>query len=113
MTAVRESRNRGSRRLDWRGAAASALGLVSVTLGLTQAASRPWGSPLVAGPLLAGVVLLAGFALWERRSAHPMVPPALLAARSFVSASAVYLISYTAFSGVVFYVTLLYQDING
>jgi len=113
MTAVRESRNRGSRRLDWPGAAASALGLVSVTLGLTQAASRPWGSPLVAGPLLAGVVLLAGFALWERRSAHPMVPPALLAARSFVSASAVYLISYTAFSGVVFYVTLLYQDING
>jgi hypothetical protein len=42
-----------------------------------------------------------------------MVPPALLGARSFVSASAVYLISYTAFSGVVFYVTLLYQDVNG
>ena len=40
-----------------------------------------------------------------------MVPPALLRARSFVSASAVYLISYTAFSGVLFYVTLLDQDV--
>lgn len=113
MTAARESRGPGSRRLDSPGVAASALGLVLVTLGLTQAASHPWGSWLVAVPLIAGGVFLAGFALWERRSPHPMVPPALLGARSFVSASAVYLISYTAFSGVVFYVTLLYQDVNG
>jgi hypothetical protein len=35
-------------------------------------------------------------------------PSALLRARSFASASAVYLISYTAFSGVMFYVILLY-----
>lgn len=113
LIAVRESRTPGSRRLDGPGVAASALGLASVTLGLTQAASHPWGSWLVAGPLIAGGVLLAGFALWERRSPYAMVPPALLGARSFVSASAVYLISYTAFSGVVFYVTLLYQDVNG
>jgi hypothetical protein len=40
---------------------------------------------------------------------HPMIPPALLRARNFASASAVYLISYTAFSGVLCYVTLLYS----
>ena len=60
-----------------------------------------------------GVVFLAGFLGWERRCPHPMIPPTLLRARSFVSAAAVYLISYTAFSGVLFYVTLLYQDVNG
>jgi MFS transporter, DHA2 family, methylenomycin A resistance protein len=113
MTAVRESRNPDSRRLDLPGVAASALGLVAVTLGLTQAASHPWGSWLVAAPLITGGAFLAGFALWERRSPHAMIPPALLGARSFVSASAVYLVSYTAFSGVLFYVTLLYQDVNG
>jgi MFS transporter, DHA2 family, methylenomycin A resistance protein len=113
MTAVRESRNPHSRRLDGPGVAASALGLVSVTFGLTQAASHAWGSRLVVVPLVTGGVLLAGFALWERRSPHAMVPRALLGARSFVSASAVYLISYTAFSGVMFYVTLLYQDVDG
>jgi predicted MFS family arabinose efflux permease len=42
-----------------------------------------------------------------------MIPPALLRARSFASACAVYLISYTAFSGVMFYVTLLDQDVDG
>jgi len=113
MTAVRESRNPDSRRLDIPGVATSAFGLVAVTLGLTQAASHPWGSWLVAAPLVTGSVFLAGFALWERRSPHAMIPMALLSARSFVSASAVYLVSYTAFSGVLFYVTLLYQDVNG
>jgi predicted MFS family arabinose efflux permease len=113
VTAVRESRNPDSRRLDGPGVAASALGLVAVTLGLTQAAAHPWGSWPVAVPLISGGVLLAGFARWERRSPHAMIPPALLGARSFVSACAVYLISYTAFSGVLFYVTLLDQDVNG
>jgi EmrB/QacA subfamily drug resistance transporter len=113
VTVVRESRNPDSRRLDGPGVAASALGLVAVTLGLTQAAAHPWGSWPVTAPLISGGVLLAGFAWWERRSRHAMIPPALLGARSFVSACAVYLISYTAFSGVLFYVTLLYQDVNG
>jgi MFS transporter, DHA2 family, methylenomycin A resistance protein len=111
--AVAESRNPASRRLDGPGVATSALGLVGITLGGVEASSHPWGSRPVLVPLAIGTVLLACFALWERRSPHPMIPPALLGARSFVSASGVYLISYTAFSSVLFYVTLLYQDVNG
>jgi DHA2 family methylenomycin A resistance protein-like MFS transporter len=111
--AVRESRNPRSRRLDRPGAAMSAAGLVAVTLGLIESASHPWASWPVAGPLLIGALLLAGFGLWERRTPHAMVPPALLRARSFACSSLIYLVSYTAFSGVLFYVTLLYQDVNG
>jgi MFS transporter, DHA2 family, multidrug resistance protein len=60
MSAVRESRNPDDcRRLDGPGVAASALGLVAVTLGLTESASRPWGSWPVAAPLLTGGVFLA------------------------------------------------------
>jgi len=111
--AVRPTRRRGARRLDLPGAAASAVGLFAVTLGLTQSAVHPWASWPVAAPIAVGVALLGGFLAWERRCPHPMIPPALLRARSFVSACAVYLISYTAFSGVLFYVTLLYQDVDG
>jgi predicted MFS family arabinose efflux permease len=67
----------------------------------------------VAGPLLAGAALLTCFALWERHSPDAMIPPTLLRARNFAAASGIYLIAYTAFSGVLFYVTLLYQDVNG
>jgi MFS transporter, DHA2 family, methylenomycin A resistance protein len=113
LAAVRESRNPDSRRLDCTGVATSALGLVGITLGLIEASSHPWGSWPVLGPLAIGVVLLVCFALWERRTRHPMIPATLLGARSFVSASGVFLISYAAFSSVMFYVTLLYQDVGG
>jgi MFS transporter, DHA2 family, methylenomycin A resistance protein len=111
--AVRESRNPQSRRLDGPGVVLSAAGLVAVTLGLIESASHPWASWPVAAPLLAGALLLTGFGLWERAIPYAMVPPGLLRARSFACSSLIYLISYTAFSGVLFYVTLLYQDVNG
>jgi len=111
--AVRESGNAQARRLDRPGLVLSALGLVGLTLGLVEASSHPWGSLPVAGPLLAGAALLTGFFLWERHSPDAMIPPALLRARSFAAAAGIYLIVYTAFSGVLFYVTLLYQDVNG
>lgn len=113
IAAVPESRNAQAQRLDGPGVATSALGLVGITLGLVEASSHPWGSRLVLGPLAIGAVLMVCFALWERRSTHPMITPTLLGARSFVSASAVFLIGYAAFSSLLFYVTLLYQNVNG
>lgn len=113
VVAVRESRNPQSRRLDVPGVATSALGLVAVTLGLIESASHPWGSWPVAAPLVIGAAFLVGFARWERRVPHAMVSPTLLRARSFVSASGIYLFSYAGLSSALFYVTLLYQDVNG
>jgi DHA2 family methylenomycin A resistance protein-like MFS transporter len=113
VAVVRESRNLRSRRLDRPGLLLSTAGLVAVTLGLVESAGHPWRSWPVLAPVLAGAVLLAGFACWQRLTPHAMVPPGLLRARSFSTASGVYLISYTAFSGVLFYVTLLYQDVAG
>lgn len=113
VVVVPESRDPRSRRLDRPGLVLSAAGLVAITLGLTDSATGPWRSWPVAGPLLLGVVLLAGFGWWQCRTPHPMIPPRLLRARSLVSASWIYLISYTAFSGVLFYVTLLYQNVDG
>jgi MFS transporter, DHA2 family, methylenomycin A resistance protein len=113
LAAVTESRNPAARRLDGPGVATSAFGLVGITLGLVEASSHPWGSWPVLVPLATGAVLAVCFALWERHCPHPMIPPALLGARSFVSASGVFLISFAAFSGLMYYVTLLYQDVNG
>lgn len=113
LAAVDESRDPSSHPLDVPGVWLSAFGLVGVTLGLVEASSHPWASTPVLVPLGIGAVLLACFAAWQRRARHPMVPPVLLGARSFVSASVVYLVSYAAFTGVLFYVTLYYQDIDG
>ena len=42
-----------------------------------------------------------------------MLPPSLLRARSFVSGCGVYLLTYLALAGVMFYVTLLFQNVEG
>lgn len=111
--AVAESENRRSRGLDMPGVAVSALGLMSVTLGLIESSSHPWGSAPVAVPLVAGVVLLIGFGWWEQHAVAPMIPPALLKARSFATSCSVYVLSTVGLTGALFYVTLLYQNIDG
>jgi hypothetical protein len=58
-------------------------------------------------------VLLAVFAVWEHRAAAPMVPPALLRARSFAASCLVYMLSTAGLTGAMFYLTLLYQDVRG
>ena len=42
-----------------------------------------------------------------------MIPSAVVKLRSFTTSCGVYLFSYVALTGVLFYLTLLYQDVDG
>ena len=111
--AVAESRNPEARQLDVVGMVTVALGLLGITFGLIESSNHDWLSVEVAGSLAVGVVLVVAFVLWEGRTSSPMLPPSLLRARSFVSGCGVYLLTYLALAGVMFYVTLLFQDVEG
>ena len=111
--AVAESRNPEGRALDVVGMLAIALGLFGITFGLIESSSHAWTSLDVAVPLGFGVVLVVFFLVWEGRTSSPMLPPSLLRARSFVSGCGVYLLTYLALAGVMFYVTLLFQNLDG
>ncbi|MFJ5546630.1 MFS transporter [Streptomyces sp. NPDC093225] len=60
-------------RLDGLGAVLSVVGAAALVYGLWRAAERPWGDAPVAGPVAAGVVLLAAFAGVQRRTERPIV----------------------------------------
>jgi MFS transporter, DHA2 family, methylenomycin A resistance protein len=111
--AVTESRDPAARHLDVTGVVALALGLLGITFGLIESSTHPWGSGLVAGPIVVGLALVGAFLLWERRVASPMLPVRLLRARSFTTGCGVYLLAYLALTGVMFYVTLLFQNVEG
>jgi hypothetical protein len=64
-------------------------------------------------PLAAGVALVATFFVWEGRTLSLMLPLSLLRARSFATGWSVYMLAYLALTGVMFYVTLLFQDVKG
>ncbi len=110
---VAESRDPVQRRLDVVGILLSALGLLGVTFGFVEAANRPFFSAVVCGPVVIGVVLLVAFGLWERRSPSPMVPPSLLSNRRFGVACSVFFLAYLALASVMFFATLLFQNVKG
>jgi len=111
--AVAESRELVPRPFDRAGVALSACGLLLLTFGFVDSADAGWGSPIAGVCVAAGVAMLAVFFAWERKVAHPMVPPALLRTPGFGRACAVYLLAYLAFSGFIYYVTLFFQNIEG
>jgi MFS transporter, DHA2 family, methylenomycin A resistance protein len=112
MAAVRESRDPARRRFDVAGLCLCGAGLFGATLGLIESAGAGWASAVVMGPLAGGFACLAGFVWWERRAASPMVPMSLWRAAGFRRSSCIFLLFYAAQAGLMFYVTLLFQDIR-
>jgi EmrB/QacA subfamily drug resistance transporter len=72
-------------RLDLPGVALVSAGLLGVVFGLVRGNAHGWTSAQVLGPIVAGVILLAAFAAWERRAAAPMLPLRLFASRGFTA----------------------------
>ena len=73
---ARASPSRTPAMLDIPGALTGTLGLLGVVYGLTRAgqAAHGWGDPWTIAALVAGVALLAAFAVIESRVAHPLLP---------------------------------------
>jgi MFS family permease len=113
LLVVPESKNPAPRALNVPSVILAALGLAALTLGFTSLSSDPITSPLTLSSLAARAVLACLFVWSERRSASPMIPAAVIRSRPFDTGCAVYFLSYTALTGVMFYLTLLYQNVNG
>ncbi len=60
--------------LDVVGTVLASAGLFAVVYGLANAVTASWGDALTWASLLAGLVLLAAFVAWQRRSRHPLLP---------------------------------------
>lgn len=110
---VPESRDvEAGRGLDVTGTVLATLGLGASTYGLTGLAERGPTTDLVAA-LVIGVVALGLFVVVERRSPHPLVPPALFANPVFGAINAATLLIYGALGVVFFLLVLELQTVAG
>ena len=101
---VPESRNEQSGgHLDWIGSLLVVVGLGGLVYALIQAGSDGFGSPIVIGTLLVGIVALFAFVFYEARTSHPMLPLALFRSRSFGGANLLTLFLYAALSGALYF----------
>jgi EmrB/QacA subfamily drug resistance transporter len=97
------------RRLDAAGTVLAALGLGSVTYGLTAWSSQGPSDPADMGALALGVAALVAFVATERRSSAPMLPLNLFRSRVFTSVNAVTFVVYAALGGVFFFLVVQLQ----
>ncbi|MEU8137552.1 DHA2 family efflux MFS transporter permease subunit [Streptodolium elevatio] len=108
LRKVPESRG-AARRVDVRGAALSTAAVLGVVWGVVRGAEAGWSSREVVGAFALGAVGLAAFLLWERRAAHPMVPPSFFRSRTFSAGNAAAFFLTSALYGGVFFLAQYMQ----
>ena len=104
---------RGARTVDVSGALLGALGLAGPVFALIEQPRLGWSSPGVIAPLLAGVLLLACFALHESRARDPMLPLGLFGRRNFSAGNIETFSMYAGLSIMLFFLVLFLQQIGG
>lgn len=113
-----ESRSPERPSLDLPGVLASGLGLATMTYGLIEAGSRGWGDARALTTFVAGLAILAGFLLWQRRltrepDGHPLVDLRLFRSASFGwSAALATVVSFGMF-GILFVAPQYFQAVQG
>jgi EmrB/QacA subfamily drug resistance transporter len=100
-------------RVDVVGGLLCALGLAAMTFGLIEQPLRGWGDPAVAGPLVAGALLFAGFLVWEARTDHPMLPLALFRRHNFAFGNIETFAMYGGLGMLFFFLVLFLQEVAG
>ena len=106
---VPDSRNRASRKPDLPGAVASITGLGLLLWSLIEAPVRGWSSVRVLAALAGGIAILAVFAWWERKTAHPMLPVSFFCRRAFSGAVTSVALTMFGLFGALFLLTQYLQ----
>ena len=111
---IPESRDeQAPRALDLPGAATATLGLTSLIYAISEIAEAGWAAPATLGFGLAGMILLAGFALVEHRSAAPLAPLDVFVERAVVAPNAAIFLQSAVGVAWLYVLTLHFQEVLG
>lgn len=97
--------------VDVPGAIYGALGLGATVFGLIEDGQYGFGSPLVYGPIIGGILVLLAFLLHENRSSCPMLPLGLFKIRNFGFGNLATAAIYAALSVSTFTVIIFLQEV--
>jgi EmrB/QacA subfamily drug resistance transporter len=100
-------------RLDVPGVLLVSGGVFCLVYGFSNAATHHWATPSTWGFLAAGAALLAAFAVWMSRAAHPLLPPRLVLNRNRGGAYLSMFIASAGLFGIFLFLTYYLQQTLG
>lgn len=100
-------------RIDVPGAMLVSGGMFSIVYGFSNAATHSWGTPSTWGFLVAGALLLVGFAFWQTRAPEPLLPPGIVANRNRAGAYLAMLIGGAGMFGILLFLNYYMQQSLG
>ncbi|MEU5726102.1 MFS transporter [Micromonospora sp. NPDC047738] len=112
-TRVRESRATGVDQIDWAGSVLFVAALALLMFALLEAPALGWLHPVVLFTGIAGLVVLVIFGIVQRRSATPVLEPALVTNRGFLGWSLATLTTSIGFLGVLVFLPTYLQAAAG
>jgi DHA2 family methylenomycin A resistance protein-like MFS transporter len=110
---AKETPRSAHRELDLLGQAAAIGALVCLAGAMIEGGALGWSNPWVLADFAGFVVLAALFVFQERRARQPMLPLSLFGNRLFALTSLVGLLINVAFYGLIFMLSLYFQQLNG
>ena len=118
LALVPESRSARRPGIDIPGILLSSAGLVALMYGVVEAGNDGWGSSSAIMPVVAGLVAMAGFVLWERRltaqpGGQPLMDLSLFRSRSFTWGVLLTAFGIFGLFGVLFGLPQYFQAILG
>ncbi len=113
MRLMPTSRDPHKAPLDPIGAVISTIGIVAIVYALIEAPEKGWLSAETLVATAIGVVFLALFVAWERRSGEPMLDMSYFRNRAFSTGVGGMILVFTAMFGVFFLMTQYFQQVLG
>jgi predicted MFS family arabinose efflux permease len=107
------SRDPAAPPVDLPGLILSSAGITTVVYTVIEAPDWGWGSVHTATGFAVGAVILAAFALWERRTPHPMLDVSVFVNRRFSGGSLAVTAGFLTLFGFIFVITQYFQFIKG
>jgi EmrB/QacA subfamily drug resistance transporter len=110
---IPENKGTYTHKLDWIGTLLVLLGLFGIVFGLIFGPVSGWNSIPVLACLICGLISISLFILFELRQSEPLVPLQIFKNPLVAGANAATLLLYFALNGVIFFLVLNFQQIQG
>ena len=109
---VPTSRDPAAPRVDVPGLFLSASGITTLVYTVIEAPTWGWTNARTSIGFTTAAIVLAGFALWERRSTHPMLDVSVFVNRRFAGGSLAVTAGFLTLFGFIFVITQYFQFIK-